>query len=353
MGWRFVIADSGGRNIGEPDAYTRTFASGVSSIRTAGFEMRDTDRMYESAAAGDNTLKVYDSAGALVLYGPIVADEETAEGQGAKSRFTAADLLWRLGKRYVGKDTAGTGAGSMKETAVDSGTIAYDVLAAVNADEATGITAGTKDTFVVRTVTFTWKKALDAINELGAIEGSYEYVLRYVDGAAGGTPTTYLDLKAALGTDRTTSVFLEYGTGRANCKTYRRARTLDQLATDVYVIGQSSTLTVLASNTTGRARYRRHEDVLTYPDITVTALLDALGAAHAAIRGAPRQLIDLQVLPQLGLRYGVDYVEGDLVTGRVLINGKVRVNGVARVWGTAVSLDNEGNETPTLRLEPS
>ena len=352
MGWRFVIADQAGRSIGEPHASSRRVSFGVSRVCTAGFRITDQDPMWDRIEAGEAMLKVYDSAGSLRLYGPVVADEETGRGQGAEVQVAAADLAWRFGKRYVAKDTTGVGT---TYTSQDSAQIALTALAAVNADGATGVQAGNADACVTRTLTVLWKKYLDLLSELSAIEGSYEWGLRYVDGSEGAAPSAYLDLLARWGTDRTSgsgAVFLEYGCGRRNCGGYSRARTIDQLATDVWVLGGGGTVVTRAENAGARTSFGRHEDVISYGDITTASLLDALAAAHVAIRRQPRQIWNLTPFPKLAPRYGVDYTVGDLIVGRVAVRGQTRVAGILRAWAVDVDIDELGNEKPTLRLTP-
>jgi hypothetical protein len=343
---QFTLADLNGRNVGEPRATSRSVSVGMSKVESASFTIRDIDPLWEQIAAGESMLKVYNSADELCLYGPVIADQEEAGGQGAKVVCTAADMSWRLGRRYIGKDTTNVGT---TYTATDSGTIVYNALAAVNAEEDTGITAGTKDTFVTRTVTFLWKPVLDIINELGSISSSYEWTLRYVDGTP---PIAYLDLRTQLGTDKTTSLFLEYGTGLKNCKGYSRVRTIEALATDVWAVGGGSTITAYASDAAARAAYKRHEDVINYGDITVTSLLDAVVSAHIAFRRYPRTMINLTPFPKTAPKYGVDWVVGDIVSARVMIRNRVRASGNARIWGASIEVSDTGEEIPTLQLAP-
>lgn len=470
---------------------------------------------------------MYDSAGALQMYGPVISDEEQADGIGSSVRFVAADLSWELSRRFFAKDTTGIGT---TYTGQDSGGIAMAILAAANAEYPTGITEGvggvpitvgsppvagtfgnqtvgastypigttpgTQNAFVFkatlpvaavvskltiyvdgngggggsqeirgfiynagpgpttlvaltgsapitngqaggwvdlifetpptlaagnyylgyfaggthftgrvffvdsmnnlyhksdsydvpdayfggtagtpivialyatygsapvlpsdpggiflrRTVTYLWKRSLDAIVELSSIAGSYEWSLRYVDGSP---PTVYLDLVGVMGTDRTASIFLEYGTGKRNCKTYGRIRSIDTHATRVWALGSGSTQAVQAYDTGAEARYHaRREDVLSFGDITVAGLLDALASQHVAVRKDPRQLVSLAPLTTAAPKYGVDYQLGDRLSARVVVNRRTRVDGAARVWGADITIDELGNETPTLRLVP-
>jgi hypothetical protein len=345
MAWRFVL-DSGGVSLGELRASSRTLSVGVSAGATATAQIRADDPLWSATVAGDTFLRVYNSAGSLVFYGPVVSDEEQASGQGATVQINAADLSWRLGHRFTGEDKTGVGT---TYTAQDSGDIAFAILAEANAAAATGITAGTKDTFVKRTITYLWQRSLDKLNELGAIQGSYEWRLRYTDGQP---PVVNLDLLAALGSDRTSTVFLEYGTGKSNCNQYRRARSMDQQANRVWVLGSGSTNVTSAESSDSISRYGLLEDIVSYGDITDVALLDALAAAHIAIRRTPRTLVSLTPIPGKAPLYGVDWGIGDFVSARVKVRDVVRVAGFARVWAASIAIDELGNEQPTLTLEP-
>lgn len=344
--WKYVVTDLNGVALGEPRAWQRRVSVGVARVYSAGFRTREIDPLWDAIAAGETMLKVYDSGGALRLYGPVVGDVEEGRGNGVELRVAAADLAWRLAKRFIQKDSTGAGK---RYTATDAGTIAYDVLAQANADGDTGIRAGNKDVFGGQTVTYVWKQALAAIAELGALHGSYEWQLRYVDGTP---PSVYLDLKAQVGNDVTADVWFEYGTGQRNCSGYTRTRSIDQLATDLWVVGADQATTVNASDADARTLYRRHEDVVSYGDITVTALLDALAAAHVAIRKRPRSIVGVSLFPKTAPRFGVDWNVGDLVSCRVMARGKKRVDGTVRIWGADIEIDESGNERAQPILVP-
>lgn len=345
-GWRFAVADRTGRSIGELRAKNRRLDIAVSRTFTASCTVRTSDPLWDVIAAGDAMLKVYDSGQSLRLYGPIISDEEAAAGQGASVAIAAADLSWDLAKRYLGKDPAGIGR---VFTTTDSGEIAHTGLNEINAEAATGVIPGNRDSFITRTITYLWKPYLALLGELGAIAGSYEWELRYVDGTP---PTVYLDLLGKLGSNRTASVFLEYGTGSKNCSAYRRLRTIEKRASHVWVLGSGSTIVVNAYDDAAAAARGRAEDVISYGDIGSAALLDALAAAHVAIRKDPRILIQMTPAPKKAPGYGVDWSLGDLVNARAVVANKVRFSGAARIWGASIAIDELGNETPALRLQP-
>jgi hypothetical protein len=351
--WRYVLADLAGRSLGELRGYQRQFMAGISTTSTASCQIRQDDPLWAQVAAGNSKLKVYDTGGNLQLYGPVISDEETADATqagGAMVTLIAADQSWELSKRFFAKDQTGVGT---TYTTTDSGVIALAILAVANADRATGITAGNTGTFVQRTVTYLWKQALQAITELGSLQSSYEWGLRYVDASA-SAPTVYLDLAARMGTDRTGSVFLEYGTGKLNVQGYSKARSIDQQATNVYALGSGSTLVAQSTDAGAESMYAaRREDVVSYGDISVASLLQGLASAHVAIRKDPYSTVRLTTFPVNAPSYGVDYHLGDSLTARVVVNNVTRVNGSVRVWGVQIAIDELGNETPNLVLTPT
>ncbi len=327
-------------------ATSRRLSVGVSRVRTASCRIRADDPLWSETLPTERMLKVFNSVGALIFYGPVISDNEEASGQGAHVDVVAADLMWRLSKRYVGKDVTGTG---ITYTAQDSGAIAYSILAAANSENPTGIGQGVSDAFVTRTITYLWKKSLDAVAELGAIQNSYEWALRYTDGTP---PTVLLDLLVAVGDDKTATLFLEYGTGLANCSSYGRARSADTLADKVWAIGSSNTMVADAFDTGQISSRGLYEDVVTFGEISSLALLDALAAAHVAVRARPRTLVRLTPFALNAPRYGVDWADGDLATARVIVNDSVRVDGVCRVWSADIDIDEFGNERPAISLVP-
>jgi hypothetical protein len=345
--WRFVVTTLDGVPLGEPRATERTASFGISQPATAGFRLRSDDPLWDDIADGETMLKVYDSTNTLRFYGPCITDEEVGSGQGSTVRVTASDLSWRLARRYVGKDTTGVG---VKYTSASTGAIAANVLATVNAESATGITLGTVGSFVTLTTTYLWKRALDAISELGSLTGSYEWTLRYVDGTP---PTVYLDLLAQVGVDSTSTVYFEYGTGRNNCKTYTRVRDRSRMATHVWALGSGSTITASAANAAAASSLRsRYEDVISYGDIGVASLLDALAAAHVSIRAEPRRIYSITPFVT-GPVFGLDYGLGDTTNLRIVSENSVRANGVVRVWGVDVSIDDNGGVVSTPKLVPA
>jgi hypothetical protein len=350
-GYTFVLTDLDGVPIGEPRATARSGSFGVSKPATAGWRLRTDDDLWDDVADGETMLKIYAPAPynyLVIYYGPIITDEESAQGQGSSVQITSADLSWRLGKRLVGKDPAGVGA---VYTSTTTSTIAHALLALANADGATGITQGyAAGTFVSTSTKYLWKPVLDAIMELGGLAGSYEWFLSYPDDNR--PPTVELNFDEEMGFDNSPNVHFEYGTGKSNCKAYSRIRDRGRLATHVWALGAGTQLTAAASDAAAATALRsRYEDMVAYPDLSVTSLLDALALAHVAIRKQPR--IVVSVTPNLdGPQYPSDYGLGDYVTVRIVTQGSIRVDGLARVWGVDWTQDETGNLLCSPRLVP-
>lgn len=352
--WRYVLANVNGVSIGELRAEGRTFSGGVCTTCTATCVIHDSDPLWTTLSPGLSRLKVYDPLGNLRLFGPIISDEETASGDGATVKITAADLSWELGKRFVGRDSNGVG---LTYTGKATSFIAADALAKTNVDFPTGITQGTQDSTITLPIqTFLWKRVLDILTELSSLDGSFEWKISYVDAALGAKPTVHLDLEYPMtGTDKTATVFLEYGPGtKGNCSGYSRVRATDVQATLVFGLGAGSTLVDHAQDLAAQTTYQcQREDVLAFGDIQQDVLLAALASAHVKVRKDPRTLISLTAFPGNAPVFGVDYGFGTRVTCRVVINGQVRVNGSVRIWGFDIAIDEAGNEVPTFRLTPS
>src|SRR6185369_14949533 len=312
--WRYVVTDTAGVAIGEPLATGRQFTAGVSTTATAQFRVKSGTSLWSSIAAGDTMLKIYDSTHALQYYGEIVTDELSATGQGGSAAFTSSDLSWRLSKRLTGKDFDGVGTEHLDK---DSGEIIFDVLDEINAEQETGILPGNKDVFVNRTMTLLWKPVLQLLAELGAIESSYEWTLRYVDGTP---PQVYLDLKTRVGDDVSGLVFFEYGTGKNNCQGYTRTRSMETSATRVYGLGAGSTVVAVGYDASAETA-RRLEDQISFSDISTPSLVDALVAAHVAFRARPRKVVTFTPAPKLAPVYGADWSFGDFVTARAVVDG--------------------------------
>ncbi len=348
--WRFVICENDWTELGEPWAFDRKLSFGLSKSGTASFRIRDDDPLWEFSASGEARLKCFDSEETLRFLGPIVADSEAATGQGASIQLTAQDMFWYLTKRYIAKDTTGVGV-TLAPPGSDPGHIIDYYLGQLNTEYDTGIDMGNRDDFVDRGITLLFKRMSDLVMEMGGIEGSYEWVLRYDD--SGLTPACYIDLYQIAGQDRTASLFLEYGTGKNNCSRYEKVRSIDTSASDVYVAGDGNSKLAYAYDSAARDRFgARLEDVVSYGDITIQSLLDGLAAAHVAVRRYPRQIVSLTPFAMDTPRMGVDYEIGDRVTARVVVNGRRRVDGAVRIWGVDIDIDELGNERASFRLVP-
>jgi hypothetical protein len=366
--WRYVLCDSAGLAVDELLAFDRSLSVGVSKVATAGFRLRSDDSLWGTVNPGVSMLKIYNSAGVLVFYGPVITAEEVGSGGGAvTTKYTAADLMWRLGKRIIGAVPSPLGGEldyleALYDVAfinTDSGVIAHSLLQ-TESGMRSGVSPGLRESFVPRTITFRAQKILDAITELGAIAGSYEWALRYSD-LSTAAPNTFLDLEAQLGGDLSSTVFFEYGLGKNNCSGYTRSVSVENLANQMILEGPTSDgtqRTLSSADAASQTTYGLYQDYLAFGAVTAPLgiapndLLLDLALAHIAARKSPREVVQLTPFPLLSPRFLVDWHIGDVVTARVAVGTHLQVDGQARIWGADISIGENGNETPTLLLVP-
>lgn len=346
-GWRFDLCDASGKPLGELRRSSASrFLEGVSRPSICSGEIRGDDPFFGELESGLYRVKVISPSGSLRHYGPLLVDEEKGQaGRVPRISWTSTDLLgWRFSKRLLGKKALPTDA-DVTHTNKDSGQIAADALAALNAEAATGVTLGIQEPFVARTVSYAWKKMLDLLGELAAIDGSFEWRSRYVDGAP---PAVLLDLVAAIGEQRE-DVFFEFGTGKKNCVAYGIRKDAAALASDVYAVGSGAISS--AGDAAARAAYGRLEELVSPSDVSVAGLLAALAAAHLAVRRQPRRVVSMTLGTSSRVpEYAAEWSFGDVVNARIEAQGKPRLDGLVRIWNVEVGFSDDGVEkvTPVL-----
>jgi len=329
---------------------------------------------------------------------PMLSAEELASGDGGFIQCYAADpLVTRLQDRLIGKGVVsgdplitqgiGKGVGYTQGTPlapVDVGSIAKGVVDVTNAaDGFTGVQ--TNPAWVTATTNkavgpWYYKPISEVILELSAPLDGYDFELKPVNPVDVGL--TYpklaeLWIYAYKGTTKPDVIF-EYGTGKANVASYSRPRTLAGLCNRAYtlpdgypdsamqtfagtpnattkIVYGDTYQTVIASNLDASASITKwgvHEAVVS-GDLGVDLFRLALANEHVRIRRNPREQIMFTLTSNIEYAYGVDYVEGDIVTCRAKIDGSVRFDALFRIYGVELTDDNEGNERVTLTLVPS
>lgn len=361
--WTFELCDANGVGQGKfTQAASRVYSPRVIATHTATVKIPQTEPLYGTVTDGQSRIRVFDSTGTLRMFGPMISRDEEGGPDGlVYATLNFADQAWEFTKRIVNHNPVFPLF--EKNTSVDQ--IAFACLNAANTDRATGIVTGNvTGSFPIRNIQVQLSNLAGVIQQLSALQGSFEWMLRYADVAApySGAPTIYLDLATATGADRHATIFLEYNTGRNNVQTYKRTVGIDTACNWIAVYGganpsiqNSGPIVATAFDSTSMTTNNsRWEDTVTVGDIVDQNMLQDLANAHIAIRKNPRTIVDLTVNPLSNSCpiYGTDYTVGDKFTARCVVGSTTTVNGTARMWGVDISIDDNGVETPTFKMVP-
>lgn len=253
---------------------------------------------------------------------------------GAESSTAALvfrDPLDALGERY---------ADAVSFAGVDQGQILWDLIAAQNAVQPTGLRQGVIEATVARDRTYQDQKLLDLITQMTAVDDGPDVYLTYVDE---GAIMAAFNVVAEQGTERPQAIF-EHGPGTignvltASSYQYRPVNR-------VKVLGENG-LFGLAEDLTSQGRYGVRQSTVSASDGTTDqATLDA--KAQALIRPAPFEVVQFTPHPDLAPQPGPyessgDYWIRDTVTFRssvLNIEAQVRPNSIE------IALDQDGHET--------
>lgn len=363
MAWRFVAADLlTGAPVGElGQAYDRKVRHAFNGrLKTASCRVRLDNPLADFLLTGSALLKAYEDT-TLRFVGSLQTAEESAAGDGGSIALTFADPWARMAARLVGKDAVGYRdgtAGSPKDKTV----LVTNLLAAANASAYTGITLGTAtNTTATGYVEATpYKQADTAITELvNTLDGpDIEVVPQEPATIGAGLELARLNIVPALGASRPDAVF-EYGTGRRNVASYKRALDLTNLLNRAYSLPPSADSlggVLTSTDATSQADYGVYERVVA-ADVDVASLRQDLADEHVRVRKDPRALVTFQPTredpryPGRVPQYGVDFFLGDVVPFRAVSEaGVVRVNANLRVFAVDWAIDNNGLAIPSLSL---
>lgn len=332
---------------------------------TAQATVRLDNPLADVILSGDALLKVYEGT-MLRFVGSLDTFEEVGGGDvGVGSIATVwADAWWVLARRAIGKSATGYTDGTAAAQK-DKSTLVANVLNAANNDGHTGLELGTVTLCGVNgyAAFAPYKDAASAIGELGVGQSNGpEVITRPSEPASvtGGTRTAYLDVLPAVGQARPVAVF-EYGTGRKNVATYRRAGSNSGRAQRVYALPSSSEVGAVATVATDLAAVAAGAptlDAVIAPAVTVPAMRQTIADEHLRLRKVTRFLITFEPVPDDPDRPGrvprfgtaaevqagtADYSLGDLVTFRAVepATGAVRVNAQLRVYAGEWATDRD------------
>ena len=378
MAWQFILTDLAGVEHGElRGADERRVSLPHLRIPTASCRIPLWHSLAPIATETDCLLKCYrtDVTGTrtLAFHGPVITVEETAGVEGSTVRINAAGPYSRLLKRVIGKQGRGPsgekdpGIGWGLTSPMDLGEIAHNILSLVNADQFTGISAGTR-TAVATGAVGPWhlKNAGEAIADLHAGLGSFEYRLNpteaiNVAGVGGWPQIATLDIAPVMHTERPDAIY-EYGTTRANVRGYSRVVSNEGILTRgiISVSGWPDAPANQPNSTTPSNLIIRDADNLAtrglfeevVPDngVIYNDLRQSIVDFHLLIRKYPRQTITF--IPAANARPSpfTDYQVGDSVRARAVVRGTVKFDAMFRIWGLTFTVDKNGNENVELEL---
>lgn len=354
--WRFELANLGGTALGDltqtmnRKVTTQLVKPGTIEFTVPAHHPEVTDLLANQhvyiKAYRENILQMVAETTALQVVG-------TAEERSI--RVVATEAPWiMLMKRLIGKSTAG-----VTFTSLDRAEIARQILALVNAESNSKVQAGSI-TYAGSTATagpWYYKKAMEAITELGAPLNGYDWWFTPLEPSTGNVGA--LNTAPVRGAYRPNAV-LEYGTGRANAREYEWRITLGDRISRAYSLPPSypnnSGLVVASSfDAVTELSIGRRED-LVEADLGDAAgdLRQDLTDETVNVRKNPKNVFLIQPaanddtgrVPQ----YLTDYDLGDIIEGRVLDQDVLMLDALVRVYGVEAEIDDLGNEQITVGL---
>jgi hypothetical protein len=362
MAWKLVLTDLLGTVHGEvTEAQDRKFTLPHMRVPSASFKIPLKHSLAATVMDTDCLLKAYRvdpvyGTQTLPFVGPVVTAVEVGEDLTQTVAVTAAGPFWRLSKRRIAKSRT-----PAQWVSTDLGTVASQIIDAINLDSFTGISNGTIGASLVGNVgPWNNKNAAEAINELTTGLASFEWSITPTEptqvGGIGGWPRIgTFNTNLLIGTQKPDAIY-EYGTTRANVASYQRVADRSGMLTRAIVSIQGWPDTPYA-NRTLRIRDSAEiatrglfEDQVNDAGITDDSLRDLLGDFHLQIRKQPRQIITFRPAMNSKPSPLSDYAVGDFIRARAVVNNVMRFDAMFRVWGITFDIDNEGNEQVELEL---
>lgn len=366
--WTAVLTDLSGAALGEfaGKAFERKLRHAFNArLKTFSTRIRIDHPLVANVMTGATLLKVYEGT-TLRFVGVQTSGEEVAEGTGASITASWADPFVRLQNRLLGKTVNGAVLGYTDGTPLapkDKSVLVQNMLAAANASGYTGIELGTvTNVGVTSFVEYApYKPAAEAIAEIvNNLDGpDIEIVPSEPTVIGAGLKLATMNIVPVIGTSRPDAVF-EYGDGRRNAASYRRALDLSLMLNRAYVLPPSSDPTgavLSASDATSQSTYGVFEGVVP-TELSVADLRQKTVNEHVRVRKVPRQQItfsptrDDPAYPGRVPKYGTDFFLGDVIPFRAIdpVSKIVRVNGSLRVYAVDWDIDDNGTGIPSFTL---
>lgn len=374
MRWLMQISDNRGNTIAElDDAHDRQFIFAVNRVPTGTFRLRrdHSQLSYLRNNVDKAMVKLYgdvDGDRQLRFNGPVVGYSKVADESGGSVVFNCAGIGWRLGLRIL--DYTKSGAGFQTNSADRAAVMMLNIgllpgsappAGVAQAKMDTGIRGGSLESTASAPIgPWYYKNALEALSELAATIGSYEWSITPTEPTpdAQGVMFGRLNLVRALGASKP-QIAYEYGDGNHNVKTFTETADASKILNRAYTTPPQfpSSATQKAQEADSAASINDRGTV--YEDLIANNLVNdqmrlLLIQNHIAIRDTPKMVISFDTVrtDDRGIvpAYGADVNEGDVVTFRAVEEGVETINTLMRIYGFTINIDDEGNTqyTPTL-----
>lgn len=354
----------------------------INGLGTASLRLKANDALVPEFAEGETRgVKFYEESqegiwqlrfvGMVTSYEEVHAGGGGAQEDGVQLGFTHPAAL--LEDRMVGKSRTGYSRGTSL-VPVERGEIMAHALDTTNAESASPIQRGTitssgSNTYVANLL---FKPVLELWDDLsGPLDGP-DWEIESIEPLSSGLASGRLNTAAIIGSTKSNAVW-EYGTGRANVKTWRRIIDPKTVANKVWHLptgypDNTSDEPVSSTNTTSVAD-RGLQEALATADVGVLALRNQLVQQHVAVRRVPRQVITFEPRMEVvrDLRYRTDYIEGDFVHFHAMQRYPVYdssgtfvagyseqdlVDSIFRIRAVTFNLNENGDATPVFTLTP-
>jgi len=285
----------------------------------------------------------YGGGGAFILRfaGTVDVVEDGATGDNATTRVVCFDPLKHLEARLC-RDSAGLPS-NVSFDGDQAAQIARILVERANAIGITGlVTTGTYNTTPTRIVDYQNKSIAAALTELAAVD--FDLYLGPIDAIDGSLCA--LSCFQQLGVDRP-DVILAWGAAPASASGATRIEDGSQLVNVIVAVGAGGLTTTEQSDATSIGRYRRHEAVVTYSDITDSGYLTSQAQAELAVRKDLREKVVMTPASGRAAEPFSHFFLGDTIRTRAgsdLRGGFIRTD---RVYAFTLLVDDDGSEQLT------
>lgn len=346
--WLFRIKNAAGQVIMNlTDAYDRDIRLSLNKSGEASFKY-SLKSLYDYAtsvninmsqifAEGINTLECLRN-GTLVFAGQIEDTVSKLDATTDEVQVKALGWLNLLKKRHAGYSTNRVFA------AVDAGTIAWTIIneAQQETNGDFGITQGTIQTSVTRTIIYIRKPIYEAIEEMSGADSGFDFEITPLKVFNVYYPAKYQDL--------TNTVIFKYG--KDNFEKIERIRSSTDLYNNSLVLGQgwgSQELSAERDDVTSQGLFKKREKIDSYKDISNSAVLGDISQQIVDVLANVVPYYILSIHGNDATPAFTDYSLGDIV--QVVIEEEFwSLNQAFRVFEKSIKIGNNDLESVSLTV---